>query len=62
MQLVLMVYIVSQNTTLETLHSFQNVHFCYYSHPVKSQRPVPSLFPNYSDTDSYGAGRSVGDV
>lgn len=37
-QLVLMVYTVSQNTSLEPAHSFQNVHFCYYSYPVQYKK------------------------
>lgn len=61
-QLVLMVYTVSQNTSLEPAHIFQKVHFCYYSYPVQYQKSVPSLFPKYSDTDSCGGWRSARDV
>lgn len=61
-QLVLMVYTVSQNSSLEPAHSFHNVHFCYYSYPVQYQKSVPSLFPKYSDINSCGAGRSAGDA
>lgn len=52
-QLVLMVYIVSQNTSLEPAQ-FPEPTFSYYSYPVQYHKSVASLFPKHNNIDSCG--------
>lgn len=45
-QLVLMVYIVSQNTSLEPAHSFQNLHFLITHILYSTKNQLPHSFQN----------------